>query len=72
MVVGLRRPLEGDAEKRTEARREPRRKQRVAFDDAGVAVGGALAGLAAVDQGHGEAALGEMQPPSATTLGGGL
>jgi hypothetical protein len=43
MVVGLRRPLEGNAEERTEARREPRRKQRVAFDDAGIAIGGALA-----------------------------
>jgi hypothetical protein len=48
MVVGLRRPLEGDAEERTEARREPRRKQRVAFDDTGIAVRGALAGLAAI------------------------
>ena len=61
MVVGLRRPLEGDAEERTEARRELRRKQRVAFDDAGIAVGGALSGIAAVDEGDGKAALGEMQ-----------
>ncbi len=61
MVIGLRRPLEGDAEDGAEAGGKTRRKQRVAFDDAGIAVGGSLAGIAAVDQGDGKAALGEMQ-----------
>ena len=37
------------------------RKQRVAFDHAGVAVGGLLARAAAVDQHHRHAALGQMQ-----------
>jgi len=61
VVVGLGRPLESYAEEPPETGRELRRKQRVAFDDAGIAVGGALSGIAAVEEGDGKAALGKMQ-----------
>ena len=61
MVVRLRRLLERDPQSAREASPESRRKQRVGLDDAGIAVGGALARLAAVDQRDREAALGEVQ-----------
>ena len=61
VIIRLRRPLEGDTNQRLEAGRKRRRKQRIGLDDAGIAVGRALARFATVDQRDGEAALDEMQ-----------
>ena len=60
VVVGDRRALERDTRKFGKARREGRGKNRIAFDDAGIAVGGPLPRLAAVDQGNRQAAFGEV------------
>ena len=43
VIVRRRRALERDAQKLGKARRERGRKHRIAFDDAGIAIGGALA-----------------------------
>ena len=59
MIVGLRGPLERDARELNEARRKGRRKDGIALDDAGIAVGRALPRLAAVNERHREAALDE-------------
>ena len=64
MIIGFRRALERNAQERRKARRERRRKDRVAFDDAGIAVGRALARPAAIDQRDRDAALGEMHAQS--------
>ena len=60
MIIRFRRLLERDAQQRRPARREGCRKDGIAFDDAGIAVGGALARAAAVDQRDRQAALGEV------------
>ena len=61
MVIGNRRTLERDAQQLVPMRRKRRRKNRVAFDDAGIAVGRALARPAAIDQRDRKTALDEMQ-----------
>ena len=61
MVVGLRRLLQRDPQERTEVARERMRKQRVAFDHAGIAVGRLLARVAAIEQGNAQPALGEVE-----------
>ena len=60
VIIDLRRALERDAQERAPIRRKGRRKERLAGDDAGVAVGGPLAHRAAVDERDRQAALGEM------------
>ena len=60
VIVGDRRAFERDARKLDQARRKRRRKNGIALDDAGIAVGGALARPAAVDQRDRQAALDEM------------
>ena len=52
VIIGEWRALERDAKKRRPIRRKRRRKDGVALDDAGIAVGGPLARAAAVDQRH--------------------
>ena len=61
MIVRLRRPLERDPQQRQQPGRKRVREKRVAFDDAGVAVGGFLARPAAIDQRDRKPALGEVQ-----------
>src|SRR5580704_1943905 len=50
MIIGERGTLERNAQQRSPVRRERRRKDGIAFDDAGIAVGGALTRPAAVDE----------------------
>ena len=61
MVVRLRRALERDPQQGGKTRREGGRKNRVAFDYAGIAVGGLLARIAAVDERDAQALPGELQ-----------
>ena len=61
VVVGFRRALERNADERGETRGKARREQRVALDDAGVAIRRALPRLAAVHQRDGKSALGEVE-----------
>ena len=61
MIVGLRRLLQRDPQQRAKALRKGMREQRIAFDDAGIAVGGFLAGAATVDQCHRQPAFDEVQ-----------
>ena len=61
MIVGRRGLLQRDAQERTEVAWERMRKQRVAFDHAGIAVGRLLPGVAAIEQGNAQPALGEVQ-----------
>jgi hypothetical protein len=60
VIIGDRRALERDACQLRPIGRERRRKYRVAFDYAGIAVGGRLTRPAPVDERDREAALGEM------------
>ena len=60
MIIRNRRTLERDTDDLGKARRERGGKHRVAFDDAGIAVGGPLPGPLPVDQRHRQAALGEV------------
>ena len=62
MVIGLRRALERDPQQRDRIRREGGGKDGITFDHAGIAVGGLFARRAAVHEGNGKPALGEMQP----------
>ena len=61
MVVGFRRALERDAKQCHPIRRKGLRKDGVAFDNAGIAVGGPLPRTSAVDQRNRKPALDEMQ-----------
>ena len=61
MIIGERRAFERNAKKRRPIRRECRRKDGVALDNAGIAIRGPLARAAAVDQRHRAAALDQMQ-----------
>ena len=61
MIVGFRRALERDAKQRQPIRRKGLRKDGVAFDDAGIAVGGPLRRPGAVDQRNRKPAFDEMQ-----------
>src|SRR5215470_16199737 len=61
MIVGLAGTLKRDAQERVKMRRKRRRKYRVAFDDAGVAIGCLFADPRAIDQGNTESAFCEMQ-----------
>ena len=57
VIIDHRRAFERDAGELDPVRRERRRKNRIALDDAGIAVGGALARPAPVDQRNRQAAL---------------
>jgi len=61
MIVGQRGALQRNPRKFGEACRKGRGENRIAFDNAGIAVGRALPRLAAVDERHGEPALDEMK-----------
>lgn len=61
VVIRLRREARGDAQERRRIARKGTRKQRIPFDDAGVAVGGPFAWAALVDQRHREPALDKLQ-----------
>src|ERR1700690_2789319 len=61
MIVRLARALERDARQRAEIGRERRRKNSIALDHAGIAIGGLLAHAGAIDQRNAQAPLGEMQ-----------
>ena len=61
MIVGERGTLQCNAHKLGKARRKGGRKNGIAFDDAGIAVRRALARAAAIDQCHGQTALGEVE-----------
>src|SRR5262249_46147126 len=50
MIVRLRSALEGDAQECRKARRKGLRENRIALDDAGIAVGGLLPRASAIDQ----------------------
>ena len=60
MIIRNRRTLERDTDDLGKARRERGGKHRVAFDDAGIAVGRALPGPATVDQRNRQSAFGEV------------
>ena len=61
MIVRFRRLLERDAEQGVETARKSLGKNRVAFNDAGIAEGRALTRTGAIDQRDGEPALDEVQ-----------
>src|SRR5262245_82022 len=61
VIVRLRRALECDPQQRRDIAGKSMRQDSVAFDDPGVAIGGALAGAAAVDQGNRQPAFGEVK-----------
>ena len=60
VIIGDRRTLQCDAYELRKARREGGGKHRIAFDNAGVAIGGSLPRPAAVDQRNRQAAFGEV------------
>ena len=62
VIIGLGRTLERDLQQGDRVRREDRREDGVALDDAGVAVGGLLARRAPVEERNGKPPFGEMQP----------
>ncbi len=62
VVIGLGRALERDAQQGRPIGRKGGRKDRIAFDHAGIAVGGLLARPAAVDERRRQTALGELEP----------
>src|SRR5262249_51100342 len=62
VIIGLRRALERDPQQRDRIRGEGGRKDGVAFDHAGIAVRGLLAGCAAIEERNRKPVLGEMQP----------
>ncbi len=61
MVIGFGRPFERDPDEGRQPRRESRRKNRVALDDARIAVGGLLARGAAIDQRDAQSPFCELQ-----------
>ena len=61
VIVGQRGTLQRNPRKLGEACRKGSRENRIALDNARVAVGRALPGLAAVDERHGEPALDQMK-----------
>ena len=60
-IIGFTRALECDAHERAKVRRESRRKNGVALDNAGITERGLLAEAGAIDQRNAKPALGEMQ-----------
>ena len=61
MVIGIARALEHDARERAQIGRKRRRKYRIAFDNAGIAIGRLLAEPGSINQRHRKPALREME-----------